>query len=141
MSTKSIYNFIIILSIISLIVPIFSFAQVGNKYPEIPGTFDEAKDFLFSIIKPLPDAMKGVWQQALVIWQKMAGFFKGIWDLKVKPWFQSIWQEILGFFGRELEKKELMIQEEIEKEKEEIKKEIPKVGKNIWEKIKGLINR
>jgi len=128
-------------SIIGLIIPISSFAQVENKSLEVPGTFEEAKNFLFSIIKPLPDAMKGVWREALVVWQKMTDFLKGLFDSKVKPWFQNIWQEILGFFGRELEKKELMIQEEIEKEKEEIKKEIPKIGKSIWEKIKGLIGR
>lgn len=122
-------------------MPIFSFAQVENKNPEVPKTFEETKDYLFSIIKPLPNAMKGVWQEALVVWQKMADFSKGLFDSKIKPWFQGVWQEILGFFGRELEKKELMIQEEIEKEKEEIKKEIPKVGRSIWEKIKGLMNR
>lgn len=141
MSTKTIYNLIIILSIISLILPIFSFAQVENKYPKAPGTFEEAKNFMFSIIKPLPDAIKGVWQEALAIWQKMADFLKGLLDTKVGPWFENIWQEILILFGEEFEKKELMIQEEIEKEKEEIKKEIPKVGKSIWEKIKSLINR
>jgi len=133
---KVTYSFILTLSIIGLILPSISLAQI-----EAPKGPEDVKDFLFQVIRPLPEALQRAWQEALAIWQRMLDFFTNLWDLKVKPWFQGILQQILAFFGRELEKKELMIQEEIEKEKEEIKKEIPKVGKNIWEKIKGLIGR
>ena len=136
MSTKSIYNFIIILSILGLVLPSFGLAQI-----EAPKTPQDVKDFLFQVIRPLPEALQRAWQQALGIWQKMADFFFDLWNLRVKPWFQGIWQQILTFFGKELEKKEKQIEEKIEKEKEEIKKEIPKVGKNIWERLKGLIGR
>jgi len=133
---KVTYSFILTLSIIGLILPGISLAQI-----EAPKSPDEVKDFLFQVIKPLPEAFQRAWQEALTIWQRMLDFFTNLWDLKVKPWFLGIWQQISAFFGKELEKKETMIREEIEKEKEEIKKEIPKVGKNIWERLKGLIGR
>ncbi len=136
---------IMILLIFILILPIFSFAQINekteNKYPKIPETPEEAKDLFFKIIRPLPDAMKKAWQEALIIWQKMADFGKSLWESKIKPWFQDIWQKILAFFGKEFEKGELIIEQKIEKEKQELKKEIPKAGKNIWEKLKGLFGR
>ena len=135
---RGILSKIILLLILILILPALSFAQINekieNQFPKIPETPEEAKDLFFKIIRPLPDAMKKAWQEVSVIWQKMADLFKSLWDVEIKPWFQEIWQKILAFFGKEFEKRELMIEEEI-------KKEIPKVGKSIWEKLKGLIGR
>jgi len=131
-------NIIIISVALSFLLPSFSFAQ---QQPQIkaPGTLEEAKNFITKILKGIPEGLKEVSKEALIIWQKMANWAKNLWDSYIFPWFQNIWQKIAAFFGKEIEQRKPIIEEEFQKEKEEMKEELPKVGKSLWERFKELI--
>jgi hypothetical protein len=140
---KIVYKFIIILSITGIILPNFVFAKDATQLPKMPETFDEVWAFLKRIIEPLPNALKGVWQEAMGIWQRMADWFKNLWDSNIWPKIESLWQKILAIFGREIEKRKETIQEELEKEKQEVKQELKegaeKASKSLWQRIKDII--
>jgi len=143
MINKLPYQILIISLILGIVSPLLVFAEGVGQPPKMPETFDEVWDFLKRIIEPLPQALKGVWQEAVAIWQKMADWFINLWNSKLWPQIESIWQKILAIFGKEVEKRKEAIQEELEKEKEEAKQEIKqeaeKAGKNLWQRIKDLI--
>ena len=150
------YKVIIILSIPvlfgGLVLPNFCFSQATNTAVQIPEDFEEAKGFGMKIIKSLPDATKGAWQEAKEIWQKT---WVKWWHNDIKPWFQTIWQQkikpfadkiinkVKGLLGREIEKRTPILQEEFEKEKQELrqelKQELPGVSKTLWERFKEII--
>ena len=137
-------KFIIILCIIGIILPNFSFGQ--EQVPlKAPGTLEEAKEWLkraFEVLKiELPKTIKKIWEEnVLPVWKKMWNWAKtNIWENNLKPWFQGVWEGILKIFGKELEKRKPIIEEEFEKEKEEVKTEVPKVGKSLLEKFKDLL--
>ncbi|MGB2761995.1 MAG: hypothetical protein WBC21_00435 [Minisyncoccales bacterium] len=94
---KSLYKILIILSIVGLILPNFCFAQTTV---EAPSTFTEAKDFIISLIKPLPNAMKNIWQnKVLPFWQKMGQKASNWWKSSVLPWFKNILPTIKSWWN------------------------------------------
>ena len=131
-------NLIIILLIIGLILPSFSFAQTG-----LPESGEEAGQMaekgLTTLLKDLPGALKQVWsEEAVPIWL-------GMWNKAKKPLealktrINGVWDDIRLLFGLEVEKRKPAIQEEFQKEKQELKKEAPKVGKSLWQRFKELL--
>ena len=144
---RFLHNILIVLAIIGLILPNFILAQEqeAKQYPKMPGTFEEVWPFLKKIFEPLPRAVGGVWREAVGIWQRMADWFKGIWDSKIWPKIDWIWQKIFGIFSKEVEKRKEELPQELEKEKQEIKEELgeqaSKTGKGLWERLKDWIRR
>ena len=142
---KIIINFLVILG---LILPCFSFAQKEVTSP--PETLEEVKTIGMKALKLLPETLKGIWQEALGIWQTMGKRAKNFSDSYIWPWFQNILHKIQSSFGKEIKQRKPMfnelkihftsdIEEEFKKEKEEMKTEIPKVGKSLWERFKEII--
>jgi len=131
---KIIINFLVILG---LILPCFSFAQKEVTSP--PETLEEVKTIGMKALKLLPETLRGIWQEALDIWQIMGKKAKNFSDSYVWPWFQNIWQKIQSFFAKEIEERKPGIEREFKKEKEEMKEEIPKVGESLWKRFKEII--
>lgn len=149
MSTRylKLYKFIIILSILTLILPSLVFAQSQSvKVPDTPG---EAKDMIIRAIKSIGENLLGILKKifnegVLPVWKKMYYWSQeNVWDSHIFPWLKNIWQKISGIFGKELEKRKPVIEEEFQKEKtemkEDVKTEVPQAGKSLWEKFKELI--
>jgi len=137
---SSLYKTVIILAMVGLIFPSISLAQEIK----IPGTLGEVKEFGVKIIKAilekLPAIIVKTWkEEALPVWQKMWNWFKNIWNLYIWPKIEWLWQKILSLFGKEMEKRKPIIEEEFKKEKKELKEELPGVKKSLWEKFKELI--
>jgi len=131
---------ITILILFELLLPSFYFVQAANQsLPQPPETLKEAEIVGGKILKLLPETLKGIWQEALGIWQTMGKRAKNFSDSYIWPWFQNIWQKIQSSFGKEIEQRKPVIEEEFKKEKEEMKTELPKVGKPLWERFKELI--
>lgn len=93
------HQFIIILSIIALILPSFSFAQV-NERVQPPETLKDVQELFQKATRPFFEGVLKAWQKALSTWQKMVDFFKNIWRLKVKPSFQNIWEKVFSLFEK-----------------------------------------
>lgn len=133
---KLFYKTIIILSIIGLLLPSFSFAQV-----EQPETLEEAKEMGEKALevskKELPGILEKIWEEdVLPLWEKMYNWFMiNIWP-KIERWFKK---EVEPRVKEEVEKRKPIIEEEFEKEKEEAKKELPKVTKSLWKRFKELL--
>lgn len=124
-------NFIIILSIVGLILPSFSFAQLTQP----PETLEEAKSVGLNILSQLPAAVKKVWQEeAWPFILKMWGWVKGFWDSYVGSRVESWWQKLLNLVGKETPD----LQSEFQKEKQEMQTDLPKVGQPLWERFKEL---
>ncbi len=125
---------ITLLIILGIILPVFSFAgQVPLGIVSPPKTLEEAKEAAKQAEKELPGIMREIWKnEALPIWQKT------LFWLKINVWFK-----FYNWLKPEFEKRKQFFKENFKKEKEEIKEEIkaeaPKIGKSLWEKIKGLI--
>lgn len=145
---------IMVISVIfGFLLPSFCLAQNQSITP--PGTLDynppttlpggpsEAKTMGEKGLKAFPEALREAWQEAWEIWQKMADWAKNIWNSYIWPKIEWFWQKILAFFGKEVEKRKPIIEEEFQKEKKEIKEkvkeELPKVGESLWERLKELI--
>lgn len=88
---------IIILLIISLISPTFSFAQEKLTAPE---TEEEFKEIGRRFWEFFPRVLKAVWQEAVSLCQKMWKWVREIWDSYIFPFLKNIWQKICNFFLR-----------------------------------------
>ena len=132
---------ITILILFGLLLPSFYSVQAANQSssPQPPETLKEAEIVGGKILKLLPETLKGIWQEALGIWQTMGKRAKNFSDSYIWPWFQNIWQKIQSSFGKEIKQRKPVIEEEFKKEKKEMKEELPKVGKPLWERFKELI--
>jgi len=128
---KYLISFLIISFLLIIICPLV--------LAQAPETFEEAKSLGERILIGLPEALKKPWQEALVVWERMLGWFKNFWRSYISPWLKIIWQKIYSLLGKEVEKRKPEIQEEFEKEKQEMKGEIPKIGKSLWQRFKELI--
>ena len=84
---------VIILLIITLISPSFSFAQEDQSL-KAPESQEELGELGKKFLGFFPKALKGTWQEAVKIWRGMWGWFKSLWDSYIFPWFKSIWQKI-----------------------------------------------
>lgn len=142
---KFFFNILIILSIVGLILPALAFSQEieVKERPKMPPDLGDIWSFLKNIFEPLPRVLKGIWQEAVEIWQKIANWFKNLWNYNLLPKIKGTWHKILSLFGREVEERKEKIEEEIEKEKEEAKQEIKteteKAGRSLWQRIKDTI--
>lgn len=130
---------ITILILFGLLLPGFYFVQGTNEFPQPPETLKEAEIVGGKVLRLLPEVLKGVWQEALEIWQIMGEKVKNFWNSYIWPWFQNIWQKILSSFGKEIKERKPSIEKEFKEEKEEMKEELPKVGKSLWERFKEII--
>lgn len=135
-----IYNIILVLAIVGIITPNFSFIRGQGLTP--PENIEEAKELgekaLETTQKEMPGLVEKIFnEEVLPIWQKMYDWVKA-----------NIWPKIEGFFEKfikpEVEKRKPVIEEEFEKEKQEMKEEVkntlPQVLKSLWEKFKDLIS-
>ena len=132
---------ITILILFGLLSPGFYFVRAANQSlsPKPPETLEEAEIVGGKFLKLLPETLRGIWQEALDIWQIMGKKAKNFSDSYVWPWFQNIWQKIQSFFAKEIEERKPGIEREFKKEKEEMKEEIPKVGESLWKRFKEII--
>jgi hypothetical protein len=94
---SSFYKIIIIFSIISLILPNFTFAQ-ENQTLKAPESTAELRELGKKFLELFPKAIKGAWQAAVEIWQEMWNFVKKAWNSYIFPWLQNIWGKIWNFF-------------------------------------------
>ena len=151
---KEIAKFLIILSTIGLILPIFSFAQV--PLIKAPETIEEAKGVtergFKKVLEDLPEILKKIWrEEVLPVWRKMGDWFRNIWEnyiksslhdfwySSLKPKIQSFLERIKELLGKEVEERKPIIEEEFKKEKEELMEELPGVTKSLWERFKALL--
>jgi len=127
---------VIILILLGMILPNFSFAQgEGVKLPENWEDIKAIGQRLFDVIvKDLPGVFVKIWQEeVLPIWQKMWNWLKeNIFDPYINP-----------FFKKEIESRKPIIGTEFQKEKKEMKEgikiEAPQLIKSFWDKFKELI--
>lgn len=135
---KILYKIILILSIVFLL-PAFSFAQ-QEKPIEAPKNFEEAGSFIGKFIEKIPQELNNAWEQGKEIWQNT---WVKWWNDSIHSWLQDIWQKICSFFGKEIEERKPIIEEEFEKEKQEMKENISqeadKTKESLWEWLKGLV--
>jgi len=105
----------------------------------LPEDIEGAKKMGEKAWKAIPESLEEAWNDAVIIWQKMAEHIKNFWDLKIKPILESFWKKI----EKEILIRKPIIEEEFEKEKKEMKEDIesgaPKAGKNLWERFRELI--
>jgi len=145
---------VIFLLILSLFMPLFGFCQ--ETPIKVPGTIDEAKDFIKNgfriVLEKMPTVLKTIWrEQVLPIWKKMWNLFKNtwasyiknflhnLWYSSLKPQIQSLIQKVKGLLGIKIEQQKPIIEEEFQKEKKEMQKEIPKAAESFWQKFKELL--
>jgi len=106
---KIMNKLIVILLIIGLILPSFGSIhspQVARaqKLPENFEDINSVRDLSLNGVKGIGErmwenflsALKGAWEKALQIWQKMWDWFKNIWKSYIFPFFEFIWQKILN---------------------------------------------
>lgn len=162
---KSLYKIIIILSSVFavsvLVLPGFCFSQAGGGVAAIkaPENLGEAKDFTIMVLKSLPQGLKDGWRDAKEIFRKT---WVKWWHNSIKPWFQSVWQEIRAYLrgigektkvllGQKIRERIPIVKEELKKEEGEMAKELSKIIEiikekfkdtfswdKLWEKFKGL---
>ncbi|MCH7828519.1 hypothetical protein IH982_01455 [Patescibacteria group bacterium] len=137
---------ITLLSILILVMTIGAVpvaAQQETAPIQAPETVEEAQEFGLQILQGIPGAVQEVWKtQVIPLWTNMWSIAKNIWDTTVFSWVKGLWDQVLSFFGQEIEKRKPFIEEEFEREKEELKQEleqkIPEPGKTLWNRIKGF---
>lgn len=114
------------LLLISLLTPTFGFAQTT----QVPQTMGEAQTLGLNILERLPDAIKSVWyNQALPIWLNMWRIAKSLWENGLGAKVEMLWQKFLGLIGKESPD----VKGEFQKEQQEMKKD-------LWERLKELLN-
>ena len=62
-----------------------------------------------------------------------------IWDAYIGPRIETLWQKIQELFGKEIEKRRPIIEQEFEKEVEQIKQQIKQEMPSLWERFLELI--
>jgi len=112
----------------------FSFAQ------EPPENIEEAKTLGEKVLRGLPRALKGPWQEALGIWGRMINWFKGVWNSYILPFFRGIWIKLMSILGKEVEERKPEMKEGLKDEVKEMKEDIPQAGKSLWQRFKDLIS-
>lgn len=129
--------------LVNVILPVVSLAQPNPQVSGLPETLEEARNVGVKALKIFPAVFKGLWQEALGIWQVMFRAIKSFWGKYIQPWLQSLWEKIKTSLSQESKRRKPIIEEEFKKEQTEMEKEIktqaPKIEKSIWEKFKDLI--
>ena len=134
---------ILILIILGLLLPGFAFS-IQQPSIEAPETLEEAekitKKALDVVEKEMPGILERMWREEVIpVWKNMWEWFRNVWNTHIWPRIETLWQKIQELFGKEIEKRRPIIEEELEKEKEEIKEELPEIGRSLWQRFKKLI--
>ena len=87
-----IYKIIIILLVVGLILPSFTFAQ------KLPENFEDFKEIGQGLWGRFIQGLKNAWEEAVKIWQKVIGWIGNIWKTYIFPFLKFIWQKIWNFF-------------------------------------------
>ena len=132
------YKILIIGVIVGLLLPSFAFVQ-NQSTITAPETLEEGRNVGIKALKIFPAVFKGLWQEALGVWQAMFRAIKSFWGKYIQPWFQSLWEKIKTSSFQEGKRRKPIIEEEFKKEQKEMKEEAPRVGKSFWERLKELI--
>ena len=114
------YKTILILSIIGLILPCFSFAQpttTENEFQKAPNTLEEAKSFIINLIT------------AWINWWK--SYIEPCVS-RTKNWIKNFWQNTTPIVEQEFEKEKQEIKQDLEKQGEKVKQ-------GVWDRFKQLI--
>ena len=137
--------FFILLSSITL--PLFAFAQEDPKF-QAPDTIDAAKQGVLDIgdkvIAAIPGVIAGIWKNEVIpAWKAMLSWVREeVWQKRVKPALETLIDKIKEFFGREIEKRKPLVEQEFEQEKQELKQDIENYGKDagkgLWERFQAL---
>jgi len=134
--------FIFIAAIALVAVPVLAQEET---FPAIqaPETIEDAQEFGQKILQGIPEAVQEVWKtQVMPLWTNMWSTAKNIWDTTMSSFVKGLRDQVLSFFGQEIEKRKPFIEEEFQREKEELKQEleqkIPEPGKTLWNRIKGF---
>ena len=127
----------------------FASAQADPKL-QVPETLDDAKEGVLNvsdkIIAAIPGVISGIWEREVVpVWKTMWSWVKEeIWQKRVQPALETLWDKIMEFFGKEVEKRKPLIEQEFEQEKQELKQDIENYGKDagkgLWARFLGLFS-
>jgi len=99
-------SFLILIVILGLILPIFSFAQITTEKMEekapgiLEGWWNSIKIFWGKFKDVFIGALKKAWQSAVRIWKKMWEWFKNIWNKYISSKIHWLWEKILSFFRK-----------------------------------------
>ena len=85
-------KFLIILLIICLVWPNFTFSQ------KMPENFEDFKEIGQGLWDRFIQGVKDSWGEAVKIWQKVIGWLGDIWNSYIFPFLKFIWQKIWDFF-------------------------------------------
>jgi len=66
----------------------------GQKLPE---NFEDFKGVGGKILDKIWQGIKGAWEEAVKIWQKVIGWIGNIWNSYIFPFLKFIWQKIWNF--------------------------------------------
>ena len=114
------------ITLLSILIPAITLgavpvaAQEETFSVQAPETIEEAQESGIQILQGLPSAMQEVWRtQALPLWTNMWNTAKNLWDTTVFSWAKGLWNQVLSFFGQEIEKRKPLFEQEFQKEKEQ----------------------
>ena len=138
-SLKIILIITILAVLFNITLPAVSFAQSSPQASGPPETLEGAKSVGIKALKIFPATLKGLWQEALGVWQTVFRAIKSFWGKYIQPWLQSLWEKIKASLLQEGERRKPIIEEEFKKEKKEMKEEAPMVGKSLWKRFLELI--
>lgn len=123
-----------ILAISAFLGPVF--VQSSQQPGSVPGTFNEIQQRGQGFFGSFPGAITQIWHE---VWARI----QNVWYSYVKPWVMTVWNKIVAFFNSEVEKRKPSVEAEFQKEKQQMKQdikvEVPKIGKDIWQRIKELV--
>jgi hypothetical protein len=128
---------------LSLIIPLSVIGQVQIQQPE---NLEEAKQMgekaLEVTKKEGPGIMENVFTKEVIpIWKQMFYWAKSnLWDNWIGSWLKNFWNDTTSLLKGEVSERKPVVKEEFQKEKQELKNEAPSFFKNLWGKLKELVN-
>lgn len=136
MLTHKVYPILVILSIAGLVLqPAFSFAATSQA-DGVPSTLGDAFSLIGKIVKLIPNALIGPFQEAWQVWKQLMGWVIGLWD-------RFVWTRVETVFNNVVDKRKPIIEQELQKERQEIKQEFQqqaeKSKENFIERVKTFV--
>ncbi|OGG47033.1 hypothetical protein A2671_02155 [Candidatus Kaiserbacteria bacterium RIFCSPHIGHO2_01_FULL_49_13] len=127
----------------------FASAQADPKL-QVPETLDDAKEGVLNvsdkIMAAIPGVISGIWEREVVpVWKSMWNWVQEeVWQRRVQPALETLIDKVMEFFGKEVEKRKPLIEQEFEQEKQELKQDIENYGKDagkgLWARFLGLFS-